>query len=127
MVVDTLLADADDATLLVDARDRARFAGDVEPIDAVAGHVPGALNFPFVDSLNSDGTWLDAATLASRWGSILGPGKDSSWIAMCGSGVTACHLALSAQLAGFATPTLYAGSWSEWIRNPARPIAVGAQ
>ena len=136
------LADADDGSVidtedlrqslmsdvppcLVDARDPARFQGLREPIDAVAGHVPGAVNFPFSDSLNADGTWREAAQLRELWGAVLGSGQPRSWVAMCGSGVTACHLALSAQLAGFPAPRLYVGSWSEWIRDPQRPVASG--
>ena len=111
---------------LVDARDRARFAGEVEPIDSAAGHIPGAINFPFVESLNADGTWLAADTLTEKWSSVLGPDSDVGWIAMCGSGVTACHLAISAELAGYAAPALYVGSWSEWIRDPARRLATGS-
>ena len=113
------------AVKLVDARDRARFAGDVEPIDSVAGHIPGAINFPFADSLHPDGSWKNVAALKSKWCRTLGEDKDTRWIAMCGSGVTACHIAISAQLAGFRGPLLYAGSWSEWIRDPQRPVATG--
>lgn len=110
-------------TLLIDARDAARFAGLTEPIDAVAGHVPGARSFPFTDSLSADGTWQSHERLEKAWADVLGNDRKRSWITMCGSGVTACHLAISAQLAGFAAPRLYVGSWSEWIRDPQRPVA----
>jgi thiosulfate/3-mercaptopyruvate sulfurtransferase len=112
--------------LLVDARDPARFRGEVEPIDAVAGHIPGAVNLPFSASLDSGGGFKSAAELSRLWAKVLGDDREVAWTAMCGSGVTACHLAFSALLAGYAEPRLYAGSWSEWIRDPRRPIATGA-
>jgi thiosulfate/3-mercaptopyruvate sulfurtransferase len=111
--------------LLVDAREAERFAGEREPIDPVAGHVPGAVNFPFKQSLNPDGTWKPPEALRAAWEPVLGGGRDRAWMTMCGSGVTACHLAVSAALAGYAPPRLYAGSFSEWIRDPARPVARG--
>lgn len=111
--------------LLVDAREAERFTGASEPIDAVAGHVPGAANFPFRGSLNEDGTWRRPEELRRAWAPFLGGGRDRAWITMCGSGVTACHLALSAELAEFRPPRLYAGSFSEWIRDPARRVATG--
>ncbi len=110
---------------LVDARDEARFRGDVEPIDPVAGHIPGARNFPLGRSLSADACWKSPGTLARAWRTVLGDRPGGPWIAMCGSGVTACHLVLSAQLAGYGEPTLYVGSWSEWIRDPARAVATG--
>lgn len=125
---DALVATLQDPapTTVVDARDGARFAGEVEPIDSIAGHIPGAVNFPFADSLAENGCWLDPSTLEARWNDVLGPERDAAWIAMCGSGVTACHLAISARLAGYRAPVLYAGSWSEWIRDSARPVVGGA-
>ena len=111
--------------VLVDARDRSRFLGQTEPIDSVAGHIPGARNFPFVDTLNSDGRWREAGELEVLWRDFFSAGPPDSWITMCGSGVTACHLAISAELAGLAAPRLYVGSWSEWIRDPGRPVAGG--
>lgn len=106
---------------LVDARGAERFAGRSEPIDPVAGHVPGARNFPLETSLRPDGSWRGPDELARKWSGTLD--RQRPWIAMCGSGVTACHLALSAELAGLPAPRLYAGSFSEWIRDPARPVA----
>lgn len=111
--------------LLIDARDAERFAGRREPIDPVAGHVPGAVNFPLGTSLREDGRWRSPQELARAWEPLLGGPPGRSWITMCGSGVTACHLALSARLAGFRAPRLYAGSFSEWIRDPGRPVAGG--
>jgi thiosulfate/3-mercaptopyruvate sulfurtransferase len=111
---------------LVDARDRERYLGRSEPIDAIAGHVPGARNLPFSESLRPDGRFLEPQDLRTRWRSVLGDTGEAPWAAMCGSGVTACHLALSAEIAGIRPPRLYAGSWSEWIRDPDRPVATEA-
>lgn len=114
--------------VLVDARDAARFRGEVEPIDARAGHIPGAGNLPYGDCLAADGTWLGEDAVRERLAPLLGDAPGAPWAVMCGSGVTACHLAISGLLAGYAEPRLYAGSWSEWIRDPSRPIAPrGAQ
>jgi thiosulfate/3-mercaptopyruvate sulfurtransferase len=113
--------------LLVDARAAERYAGTVEPLDRVAGHVPGAVNHPFSLNVAADGRFLPAAELRARWQARLGDFAPSDVIAMCGSGVTACHNLLSLEVAGLRGGTLYAGSWSEWIRDPARPVAVGAE
>jgi len=113
----------DTAPLLVDAREASRFQGLAEPIDSRAGHVPGAVNYPFAQNLLPDGRWRDPAELAAAWDSLFSGKVPSEWAVMCGSGVTACHLALSAHLAGLPAPRLYPGSWSEWIRDPARPVA----
>jgi len=111
--------------LLVDARAQERYAGAVEPIDPVAGHVPGAVNHPFTANLGADGRFLPAAELERRWRERL-PGSDiENLVAMCGSGVTACHNLLSLEVAGLTGGKLYAGSWSEWIRDPRRPVARG--
>jgi len=109
---------------LVDARAASRFAGRQEPIDAVAGHIPGAKNLPFERSLDADGHWRCAAELRQIWEEVIKHGPGAHWSVMCGSGVTACHLSISAKLAGLTEPRLYAGSWSEWIRDPRRPIAL---
>ena len=109
--------------LLVDARAPERFAGTVEPIDPVAGHVPGAVNHPFEANMGEDGRFLPPAELERRWRERLAGVSPSDTIAMCGSGVTACHNLLAMQIAGLAGARLYAGSWSEWIRDPARPVA----
>ncbi len=109
--------------LLVDARGPARFAGATEPIDAVAGHVPGAVNVPFEQNLAADGRFLPADELRRRWLEVLDGQDPGSATCMCGSGVTACHDLLAMQHAGLPGARLYAGSWSEWIRDPARPVA----
>ena len=111
--------------LLIDARDRARFRGEVEPIDTQAGHIPGSRNLPFGDCLRQDGAWLEPAELRERLEALLGNRGSVPWAVMCGSGVTACHLAISGLLAGYSEPRLYVGSWSERIRDPSRPIARG--
>jgi thiosulfate/3-mercaptopyruvate sulfurtransferase len=111
--------------LLVDARAPERFAGAIEPIDAVAGHVPGAVNHPFSANLADDGRFLPAAELERRWRERLNGASPKETIAMCGSGVTACHNLLAMEVAGLSGARLYAGSWSEWIRDPKRPVARG--
>jgi thiosulfate/3-mercaptopyruvate sulfurtransferase len=110
---------------ILDARAPERFRGDVEPIDPVAGHVPGARNHPFAWNMASDGQWLGADQLAQKFRhSLDGVASDHS-IMMCGSGVTACHNILAMEIAGLAGTKLYAGSWSEWIRDRTRAIAKG--
>lgn len=111
---------------LVDVRGAERFAGSVEPIDAVAGHVPGAKNLPFVENLGPDGHFRGPAELAALWRSRAGAEPGRAPVCMCGSGVTACQGLLALEAAGIAGGRLYAGSWSEWIRDPSRPIARGA-
>jgi len=122
---DVLAALHDAARTLVDARAPERFRGEVEPIDAVAGHVPGAINHPFTLNLAPDGRFLDAGLLRQRWLQRLDGKAPHSVILMCGSGVTACHNALALEVADLGGAKLYAGSWSEWIRDPARPVARG--
>lgn len=108
---------------LMDARDPERFAGISEPIDPVAGHIPGAISLPLTASLEEDGTWKSVAELRPVWEQALGAGLGRPWSTMCGSGVTACHLVVSGLLAGLPEPRVYVGSWSEWITDPDRPIA----
>jgi thiosulfate/3-mercaptopyruvate sulfurtransferase len=124
-LVDSMLAG--NAPLIVDARDAERYAGKREPIDTVAGHIPGAVNYPFSASLDAQGAWKGRDDLRSGWSRVLGTDTGRSWVSMCGSGVTACHLALSAALAGYCLPRLFVGSWSEWIRDPDRPSAGGSE
>jgi thiosulfate/3-mercaptopyruvate sulfurtransferase len=112
-------------TLLVDARAPERFAGFVEPIDSVAGHVPGAVNHPMTLNLDADGRFLPAAELRRRWQERLAGRDAANVVAMCGSGVTACHNLLGLEAAGLRGGKLYAGSWSEWIADPSRPIERG--
>jgi thiosulfate/3-mercaptopyruvate sulfurtransferase len=116
----------DPAFLLVDARAGERYAGTVEPIDAVGGHIKGAVNHPFSANLAADGRFLPAAELRQIWEKRLAGRSPEQVAAMCGSGVTACHNLLSLEVAGLHGAKLYAGSWSEWIRDPNRPIARDA-
>jgi thiosulfate/3-mercaptopyruvate sulfurtransferase len=111
---------------LVDARSADRFAGQNETLDPVAGHVPGARNHPFAGNLDAHGRFLSAPELRLSWADTLRDRPVPTLIAMCGSGVTACHNLLALEVAGLAGARLYAGSWSEWIRDPARPVARGA-
>jgi thiosulfate/3-mercaptopyruvate sulfurtransferase len=112
--------------LLVDARAPERFAGSMEPLDAVAGHVPGAVNHPFISNVNAEGYFLPAGELRQRWLERLKDTAPADVIVMCGSGVTACHNLLAMTVAGLPGGKLYAGSWSEWIRDPDRPVARSA-
>ena len=128
MVVDTdavLTATSTHAALIVDARAEMRFIGEIEPLDPVAGHVPGAKNLPFDDNLAMDGTLLPAAELRERYTELLDGKSPEQVIHMCGSGVTTCHNLLAMEIAGLKGGKLYAGSWSEWVADPSRPVAKG--
>ncbi len=109
---------------LVDVREAERFEGAFEPIDSVAGHVPGACNLPLSTLRDADGRLLPAEELAGIIRAHLGE-KGGSWSVMCGSGVTACLLVVAALVARLPEPRLYAGSFSEWISDSSRPVAVG--
>ena len=108
---------------LIDARGADRFAGRNETIDPVAGHIPGARNHPFTQNLDAQGRFLPPETLRARWLETLNGKPPSEVISSCGSGVTACHNLLALEVAGLPGGKLYAGSWSEWIRDAARPTA----
>jgi thiosulfate/3-mercaptopyruvate sulfurtransferase len=110
---------------LLDARAPERFAGTVEPIDPVAGHIAGARNHPFASNLDSEARFLPADELRRRFERSQAGVADDHTIVMCGSGVTACNLLLAMEAAGKRGARLYAGSWSEWIRDPSRPIRKG--
>jgi thiosulfate/3-mercaptopyruvate sulfurtransferase len=111
--------------LLIDVRVPERFRGEIEPVDAIAGHIPGAVNLPTTGNVGSDGKFLDGAALANRFES-LGAGDEEPVGAYCGSGVNAAHTVFAVTLAGLPTPALYVGSWSNWIADGTRPIATGA-
>lgn len=114
-----------DGGVLIDARGAERYRGEVEPIDRVAGHVPGAINRPYPENLR-DGRFKPADELAAEFRALLG-GRDPRDVAvMCGSGVTACHHLLAMAHAGLDGAALFTGSWSGWIEDPERPVAVGA-
>lgn len=110
---------------LLDARAQPRFRGEVEPIDPVAGHIPGALCAAFSENLGSDGRFLPADQLKQRFAAKLGDRSPKELVAYCGSGVTACHNLFALCLAGYPLASLYAGSWSEWITDPKRAVAKG--
>lgn len=111
---------------LLDARDAERFSGAVEPIDVVAGHIPGARSFPFAETIADSGCFLPVERLQELWVKNLAGDLGRPSVVMCGSGVTACHLIASALLAGAREPRLYVGSWSAWIGDPGRPVACVA-
>ena len=113
--------------VLVDARSADRFAGRNETIDPVAGHIPGARNHPFTDNVDTAGRFLDRGTLRERFAKTLEGVPPDAAICMCGSGVTACHNLLAMEVAGLKGARLYAGSWSEWIRDPNHPIATATE
>jgi thiosulfate/3-mercaptopyruvate sulfurtransferase len=109
--------------VVVDVRAAERYSGATEPMDPVAGHIPGAVNLPSMANLDATGRFLPAETLAERYAAA---GVDSSSIVYCGSGITAAHTLLALARAGIGDAGLYAGSWSDWISDPARPVATGA-
>ena len=111
---------------LIDVRTEERFKGIKEPIDPVAGHVPGALNIPLAWNLDADGFYKPAEELRAMYSEFADSDKAEEPVFMCGSGVTACHSIVAMAAAGFDQPRVYAGSWSEWIRDPARPVAKDA-
>jgi len=122
--VDEVLKSLDDQSItLVDARGAERYRGEQEPIDPVAGHIPGALNRPLTDNLEN-GLFKSAEQLQAEWQQLLGTTEPQRVVHYCGSGVTACHNQLAMAVAGITGTRIYAGSWSEWIREPARPIAT---
>lgn len=113
------------AILLVDARSAERFAGRNETIDPVAGHVPGAVNHPHTRNLGPDGRFLAPPEITRSWSATFAGRTPADAVMMCGSGVSACHNLLALEHAGLAGARLYPGSWSEWIRDPTRPVATG--
>ena len=113
------------ALLLLDARAPERFRGDVEPLDPVAGHIPGARNRPFAQNLHADGTFKSPASLRTDFDAVLADTPLALVVHQCGSGVTACHNILAMEIAGLPGTRLYPGSWSEWCSDPARPVARG--
>jgi 3-mercaptopyruvate sulfurtransferase SseA len=106
-----------DQNIVIDVRDKNRFDGLTEPLDLIAGHIPGAINVPFSENLNEDGFYKSAKDLNEKYTAILGDTKPEDVIVHCGSGVTACHTLLAMDYAGIEIPKLYVGSWSEWSRN----------
>jgi len=110
---------------LVDSREQRRYLGIEEPIDPVAGHIPGAVNFPFSDNLTGDGNWLSSEQLRERFSVLMSDKRSASDVVFyCGSGVTACHNILAFKHAGLGDARLYPGSWSEWIADRSRKVEV---
>jgi thiosulfate/3-mercaptopyruvate sulfurtransferase len=116
---------ANAGTVLIDARARERFRGDVEPLDPVAGHIPGARNRPYIENLTSDGLFKPAVELHAEFERVLAGRAPADVVLMCGSGVTACHNLLAMEHAGLSGANVYAGSWSEWCSDRQRPVAKG--
>lgn len=108
--------------VVLDARAAPRFRGETEPFDPVAGHIPGAVNAPYEENLDRDGRFLAPPALFRRYDPL---GVDQQTMVYCGSGVTACHDLLAIEHAGLGLPRLYVGSWSQWCRDPDRPVATG--
>ncbi len=115
------------AQTVLDARAGPRYRGEVEPLDPIAGHIPGALNRPFGDNFQQDGRFKDRQTLYAEFSSLLGGRDPSGVVHQCGSGVTATPNMLAMELAGLGASALYAGSWSEWCSEPTRPVAHGSE
>lgn len=119
-------AAADPNALVIDVRDAVRYRGEREPIDKIAGHIPGAVNLPFIHNLDEQGHFRNPGELRSYYTDALRDKRPDNIIVHCGSGVTACHTLLAMDYAGLPLPKLYVGSWSEWS-NSGRPIATGSE
>ncbi len=124
---DEIAASLHDSTFcLVDVRAAERYRGEQEPIDPVAGHIPGAVNLPFAVTLDADGRFLPPEALRARFQQLFGNTPSEQAVFYCGSGVTSAHTLLALAQSGLGNGRLYAGSWSEWIADPSRPQATGA-
>lgn len=121
-----VLAALGDARLrIVDARTPERWRGEVEPLDPVAGRIPGAVNRPYTENLQADGRFKSPQALRGEFAALLDGLDPAALVHHCGSGVTACHNLLAMEVAGLPGAALYPGSWSEWCADPARPVAAG--
>lgn len=120
----TAALDREDPPVVVDVRAAERYSGATEPMDPVAGHIPGAVNLPSMANVDAGGKFLDATVLTERFAAA---GVDGSSIVYCGSGITAAHTLLALAQTGQPDAVLYAGSWSDWVSDPARPVATGEQ
>jgi thiosulfate/3-mercaptopyruvate sulfurtransferase len=118
---------ADPAYRLIDSRAPERYRGEVEPLDPVAGHIPGAVNLYNLSNVNADGTFLAPEALRAKFLALLDGAPSANAVAYCGSGVAAAHNVLAMEVAGLPGAKLYAGSWSEWCADPSRPVANGDQ
>ncbi len=110
---------------VLDARGAPRYRGETEPLDPVAGHIPGALNRPFTQNIGADGRFKPAAILRAEFEALLGERDPASVVHQCGSGVSAVPNLLAMEVAGLGRSALFAGSWSEWSNDPTRPVAQG--
>jgi len=115
----------DPTTILLDARAPERYRGEVEPIDPVAGHIPGARNRPYLHNLDANSRFKPASVLRDEFEAVLAGGRPDQVVHQCGSGVSACHNLLAMEVAGLRGSRLYPGSWSEWCADPRRPIERG--
>ena len=122
---DVLDAHSDHEIQVLDARSADRFKGENETLDVVPGRIPGAISAPYTENLGNDGLFLPALTLRGKFEKLLGGPSDHKAIFYCGSGVTAAHSLVALAHAGMEDGRLYAGSWSEWITDPSRPVATG--
>lgn len=116
-IVEVEKVSQDENYIVIDVRDNERYNGEKEPIDLIAGHIPGAINIPFTTNLNSEGLYLSPEELKKKYLQAFDNKKSENIIVHCGSGVTACHTLLAIAYAGLNIPKLYVGSWSEWSRN----------
>jgi len=124
-VEEVQVARLDPASRLFDSRSSDRYRGENETIDPVAGHIPGAITAPYIENLDSDGCFLLPDELKRRFEKLLGGVAPERAVFYCGSGVTAAHNLVAMAHAGLDIPWLYVGSWSEWITDPNRPVAIG--
>jgi len=124
-IEDVEKARKDNDFLVIDVREKDRFDGLREPLDLIAGHIPGAINVPFAENLDAEGFYLSSAELQEKYTNLLDGRDTKNVIVHCGSGVTACHTLLAFDHAGLEIPQLYVGSWSEWSRNERPMITAG--
>jgi thiosulfate/3-mercaptopyruvate sulfurtransferase len=110
---------------VIDARAAPRYRGEVEPLDPIAGHIPGALNRPFTENFTAEGFFKNPEVLKAEWEKVLSGRPADSVVHHCGSGVSAVPNLIAMELAGYGPTALYAGSWSEWCRTPGLPCAKG--
>ncbi|SDF60913.1 thiosulfate/3-mercaptopyruvate sulfurtransferase [Mucilaginibacter pineti] len=116
-IKETAIAAQSANRMVIDVRETPRYLGQTEPLDLIAGHIPGAYNLPYTFNLGADGRYLDAETLKTKYEETIGEVAPENVIVHCGSGVTACHTLLGMEHAGISGPQLYVGSWSEWSRR----------
>jgi len=125
ITAEEIMQPMDDELQIIDVRGAQRFAGEEEPTDPVAGHIPGAINLPYPKNLDAHDCFLPAEALQAMYQRIFQDTPASRSVFMCGSGVTACHSLIALHIAAIPGARLYAGSWSDWIQDPARPVEIG--